>query len=429
MNVKDLQVPDDPTQILPLARFAAYKMLPYYAKAVRKLVPHQVSGLGTWGVTAKGVLVYDMEATMRWAHQDGMAALGGAYLHEAMHWLMSHGERRGDRDPKMWNFAADLWINGVLRAAAVPLPAGVLYPELYTTADGKPFPEGLMAEEYYDLLTQDGAEGPGLGDDDGEGVEMGACGSGAGGEPLDGEPTGGPGDDGPPGRTEMERVATQRAVAEDIRQQHAGNTPAGLERWVEELLGTPQVHWTVQAGRSLRPMLDKLGRGKRTYKRNSRMSGCLGGGSRPVLLPVRSAKRMVVWFVVDTSASMGPDELAMGMTHIDDLCKRPGVEVRVFSCDAALGSKPKPVRTWREAARQLKGGGGTDFRPIFDYFEEVEPGERPDMIAVWTDGCGPAPERKPAGLAKALWCLVDSWGEAHTPATWGDVVTIRKDAA
>ena len=96
----------------------------------------------------------------------------------------------------------------------------------------------------------------------------------------------------------------------------------------------------------------------------------------------------------------------------------------VYHCDAEIGSMPKPVQTWQEAARQLKGGGGTDFRPIFELYEETPASERPDVVAVWTDGHGPAPAQAPAGLRKAMWCLVDSWGEARKPCDWGDEVRI-----
>ena len=72
-----IPVPNDPLQILPVARLVAAKKLPYYTKGLSKLIPRMVPGFGTWGVTAKGVLLWDPDITAKWAAEYGMLAMAG----------------------------------------------------------------------------------------------------------------------------------------------------------------------------------------------------------------------------------------------------------------------------------------------------------------------------------------------------------------
>ena len=48
--------------------------------------------------------------------------LDGLLLHEVLHAALSHVERRGPREKKRWNKAADLIVNGMVSAAGLPTP-------------------------------------------------------------------------------------------------------------------------------------------------------------------------------------------------------------------------------------------------------------------------------------------------------------------
>ena len=60
-----------------------------------------------------------------------------------------------------------------------------------------------------------------------------------------------------------------------------------------------------------------------------------------------------------------------------------------------------------------KGGGGTDFRPVFEYIEEHSELESKLLIYL-TDGCGSYPEHAPA--YPVLW-MVSPGGQIRVP--WG----------
>lgn len=63
--------------------------------------------------------------------------------HEVMHCALSHMHRRGSRDPSRWNFACDYAINSLLVDAGFRLPQGSLFNHAY---------QGQSAEQIYPLL-------------------------------------------------------------------------------------------------------------------------------------------------------------------------------------------------------------------------------------------------------------------------------------
>jgi len=91
----------------------------------------------------------------------------GILAHEVYHVLLLHhiGQRRGTREPELWNQAADYVVNLILQDARFQLPRGALLNARF---------RGMSTEQVYALLQQDrsGAK-PG----------QGSGGGGAGGEP------------------------------------------------------------------------------------------------------------------------------------------------------------------------------------------------------------------------------------------------------
>src|SRR5688572_26791792 len=65
----------------------------------------------------------------------------GLLVHEVLHAALLHVPRRGTRDPLLWNFAADVVVNGMIRAQQLSLPAGALYDQQL---------ESLRVEEVYE---------------------------------------------------------------------------------------------------------------------------------------------------------------------------------------------------------------------------------------------------------------------------------------
>ena len=78
------------------------------------------------------------------------AELEGCLAHEVLHCALGHHCRRGEREPRLWNQAADYAINPIILKNGLKLPAGVLLDPQY---------ENLSAEEIYARLKKDGNSG------------------------------------------------------------------------------------------------------------------------------------------------------------------------------------------------------------------------------------------------------------------------------
>jgi predicted metal-dependent peptidase len=65
--------------------------------------------------------------------------------HEALHVLLDHMHRKGERDHKLWNIAGDYVINGSLVNAQYALPTSGLHDTKYN---------GMTTEQVYDILNK-----------------------------------------------------------------------------------------------------------------------------------------------------------------------------------------------------------------------------------------------------------------------------------
>jgi predicted metal-dependent peptidase len=98
----------------------------------------------------------------------------------------------------------------------------------------------------------------------------------------------------------------------------------------------------------------------------------------------------VVDLIIDTSGSMGADDLAAALAQTRAVLRQASVaSVRVTCCDAAA-SKPRLVRSIRDVT--LTGGGGTDLRVGIDAALSARPPA--DVLATFTDGGTPWPARR-----------------------------------
>lgn len=466
---------------LQAGRLYVANRAPYYRQGIARLVPQETPGLGTVAVSAKGRLFWDGAAIDRWAAEaNGAAKLGGAMAHELLHVLLNHAGRcealgaRSEEQRERWNIAADLAINVILRAGGWALPDGALYPEAFQ------FPTDLTAEQFYGLLAdrdaqrkpQRGAQGNpqggqgnpqpgGQGDAQGEGGAQGAQGAeqgaqgGAGGKGRPGRgkapqggataPQGGPSHphvgggwcgscagrpvpqeppaDAPaaPGdATEADLERVRRTVAAAIQAaKQAGSVPAELARWADDMLQPPKVRWPQKLERACRTGIGvRSGVQDYTRTRPARRQYGIGLGVGKPVVPAMFSRRPKVAFAVDTSGSMGKEELSLAASEVQGVLRALGYPVEFMACDAKLHGVKRVARV-TDMVDAVKGGGGTDFRPVFAHLED----EKFEGVLVYaTDGFGPAPARPPRGI-HVIWLLVGKM--VQTPAPWGECVRVE----
>lgn len=380
---------------LRLARMAAVEAMPYYAHALFALSPVAAPGLGTFAVDRHWRLYLD-PAMLGTGEGWSIPQAGAVLLHEVGHVLRDHGARADSVDSPvdrmMWNVAADAEINDDLIAAGLGLPDGVVTPTGIGCEDGH------AAEVYYRLLVPPGAprsnpHDPGAGD---EGC---GCGSGAGDAPAPGELPAAADVGGGTGLSDaaadLVKVAVARAVQHELQSPGAGRgtMPAGIARWAARQLAPAVVSWPKVLRAAVRRAIeDQAGQVHHSWRRPNRRAPA------GLLLPTLRAPKIAVDLIIDTSASMGDDDLAAALSETRAVLRRTGASARVLCCDAAA-TTPRAVRSISDVT--LTGGGGTDLRAGIDAALAARPAA--NVIVAFTVGGTPWPERRlPVPLIVAL---------------------------
>jgi predicted metal-dependent peptidase len=357
----------EPAELFTLARLRATIAWPQLAPAVWALrTPVPVQGLaakcgGAVATDMRWRVYYDPEEIKSFTPGQAAATL----VHEAWHCLHGHAERVRDAgiEPR-WqaavNAATDASINGDMeRCAPAPLwPYEVITPKVLA------MPVGLPWEQYYPaakLLCGPDAKARG--------------GSSADGMPRDWEAPSSPGDT---GADRAERESVRRQVARAISRMGPYAAPAGWRRWASEIVSGPRVPWQQLLGAALRGGLATAS-GMVDYSRQvpSRRQAVT-----PVLLPTLRRPVATVDVLVDTSGSMGADELGRALAEVEGIIRATGAAVRVYSCDAEVHGGVQRVS--QANAVHLVGGGGTDMRPGIALVERQRP--LADTLVILTDG-------------------------------------------
>jgi len=454
----------DPSSWFAAGRLMACQKMPYFSSAVMGLEPWQAPGLGTLGVTARAVLLWDPALHTVWSVEH----LAWVLLHEALHVLHDHAGRCAacGADGHLFNLAGDAESNDDLTAAGAVFPPLRAEDGCEANRVGKPSgvlpkdfgaPDGKLAEEYYSALRQKQAqqpqatsgegEGQGEGEGRGEGGNASGKGTGKGGKAGKGAGKGGPGklvptmgaqgcgsgSGGPAlpgeesvpasmGKSRAEQRRIQREVAEAVRtaaSKGRGTVPAGIARWAEEVLGPPRIPWQQKLARLCRSAVAyRAGAGDYRYDRPSRRQGAFGYGTGSPVFPALRMPVPQVAIVADTSGSMGEDELRTGLEETKGILAAVGATVDFYACDAEVHTAVK-VRTVQEACRALKGGGGTDMAPAFAAIMRAP--RKASVIVVCTDGQIGDPGPKPA--AHVIWLVVGP--HRNTTFPWGEVVEVE----
>ncbi|GAA0320976.1 VWA-like domain-containing protein [Actinoallomurus spadix] len=377
------------------ARYRAATDRPYLASALYSLTVVPSTGVPTMGVDRR----WRCYVSPAFVDATPVPELAGVWIHEVAHLLRDHHGRADrlsaadQRDRLRVNVAQDCEINDDLLADGLALPAGRLEPRSFGLETG-----GLF-ETYLPRL-------PPL-------VTCSDCGSGAHGSPADWEL---PGADGPGGVGTVEAGALRRHTAEAMRshQRNRGTLPAGWRRWAEQVL-EPVVDWRrVLAGAVREAVAWSAGAVDYTYRRSSRRTTALRG----VVLPSLRRPLPAVAIVIDTSGSMGEDDLAAALAEVTGVLREVGVggnRVTVLACDADVRTA---TRVTSAQQVELAGGGGTDMR--VGIRSALALPERPGVVIVLTDGFTPWPD-EPAS-SRIIAALIGA--DPPAPPSWVEPVRV-----
>ncbi len=383
--------------------------------------------------------------------------------HEVMHAAMSHFHRRGNRDPHLWNVAADCEINRLILAdfvhgmgskeqeklSAELMAFGCWGEQVF--GKGKPVESvewkdiaDESAERLYDRLVTaadqqqqkkgGGQSGPG-GSGSGKGQGLGlpepddqhrwdpkAKGAGAG---MPGSRT--RGENGEP-KVDPDLVMTPEteqtrhqwnqnllmAAMRHERKYGRGKLPGSLSSVIEALT-TTKVPWEDKLTRFVDATAGASSYDTTKLNRRHVLNG--------IYLPGRRAAHLNLNVAFDTSGSVSDEDLGRFLGCVQQVVETfPSYRLRIYQCDTALTTveeydKNAPFEADRY---RITGRGGTAFAPVLAHIgadTELNGGGRTPLL-YFTDLEGDNP---PKPDYPVLWCKV---GQGAPSVTWGEHIQI-----
>ncbi len=136
--------------------------------------------------------------------------------------------------------------------------------------------------------------------------------------------------------------------------------------------------------------------------------------TRPGIKVVRFNKLVVA---IDTSGSLDSEAFLLFFKEINDIYKQ-GTEITIVECDAKVQSVYKYKGVLPSA---LKGGGGTEFDPVFEFIRSDRKNKY-DGCIFFTDGFASKPKINP--LCPVLWVLTPNGTE--DAFSFGSVLKIKE---
>lgn len=275
--------------------------------------------------------------------------------HEVMHVVLLHHLRRGARDPKVWNFAADYAINLLLKDDGFTLIDGCLIDEKY---------RDWSTEKIYQHLMDHPEEQP----QGGGGAEVGQV--------MDG---GSIGEDGEAGGGETMSQSAMKAAELDVKAKvqaaalsarKAGKLSANMERLINQVCA-PIADWREILRRFISEKAFSDWEWGTCHTRILQQYG--------IITPTIGGEKLGdLGIIVDTSGSIRDEELAQFAGEINDVLENYECEVTVVYCDTRVNR----VETFTQDDLPIKlaavGMGGTAMKPAFDYLAD----QLPEMAAV-----------------------------------------------
>lgn len=395
------------------ARIIAQMRWPYISSVLfnLRLVETDSHLVQTMAVDAGWRLYYSPDFVMR----EDPESLATVLIHESLHCLMAHNERLASypedaRHPYIWNICGDCAINQILDDAKMTWTESI-QPVRYGNYEDVGIEPGMITETAYAKMLDWIQENKANKDPR---FSSANCGSAAGGPSHVYEITTThelyPAMDGEQQKGSRDRVAVAILSGNTDR----GTIPGGLVRWAQEHLD-PQVNWRKQLGVALRrAVADIAGRRDYSYMRPSRRQHAMNLIGSSVLLPsLRQPAPPKVSVVLDTSGSIGDDELRKCVSEVSGIVRAVGFSsgVKVIPCDAEAYPAQVFKNPHQLSELKLVGGGGTDMRE--GIAAAIGARQKPDVVVVITDGYTPWPDEKPRGCDHYITVLTstDQLGE------------------
>ena len=294
--------------------------------------------------------------------------------HEILHCVFDHLGRRDQRNPKLYNIAADYIVNNLLVRDSIGRKPSIVncyqdfkydkwtseevYDELFKLAEknGQDFLDqlGEMLDEHLDL--------DGSGDDDGDN--------------KDGKSKGRP----RYSKAELDQIKDEikEAMLSAAQTSGAGNLPGEILRMIKELT-EPKMNWR----EILRQQIQSTIRNDYSFSRPSRKSQMTGA-----ILPGMNFDQTIdICIALDMSGSIGDDQAKDFLSEIKGIMDEyKDYNIKLWCFDTKVYNEQDFSADGGEDLMdyEIMGGGGTDFDANWTYMKEND--IQPKKFIMFTDG-------------------------------------------
>ena len=338
--------------------------------------------------------------------------------HEALHCALSHFARREHRVKHRWDLACDFAINPLLINDGLTPPPGTLRERTFngmTAEEIYPYMEDHENDETLDMHIYDRPEEQQTKPNDDpsplppQQQEQDAAGQNP--QQQADEAQGGAPQPPPLSHDERDNLSVQwqqRLAGAAQQAMQAGKLSGDMARLVDFFL-QPQLPWRMLLAR----YMTGLARDDYSYTRPSTRRG------EPAIFPSLRSAQVEMIIAMDTSGSIHATEMQEFVTEIDAIKGLLRARVTLHACDAALAQDgPWIFEPWEEFSlpREFSGGGGTDFRPIFNWADQQD--RSPDLLIYFTDADGVFPMTPP--YYPVLWLV-----KGKIPVPWGQRIQLN----
>ncbi len=200
----------------------------------------------------------------------------------------------------------------------------------------------------------------------------------------------------------------QRLAGAAQQAQQTGKLSALLSRFIDAELA-PALPWR----QLLATHLNTTARDDYSYARPNTRRG------DPAIFPMLKSSQVNALVAVDVSGSISDQELNECIAEINAIKGQLRARVTVIAIDDKISPGfPKVFEAWEEInlLDPISGGGGTDFRAVFDWQERLDIAA--DVLIYFTDAQGTFPDQAPS--YPVIWLVK---GKAGVP--WGERIQLN----
>ena len=335
-----MQVTDkEALELLTIARVALLLKQPFFGVLAMNLELIEISGelserMKTAAVDGRR-LWYNPTFIKTLDKEELMFLVG----HEVLHCVFNHLIRRFDRDPKIYNMAADYVINATLVEAGFKMLKIGLYEKKFLNWTSEGVYDDLIKNNTKPQPTLDYHHGdPGYPGEDGEDSE---------------------------GMSDEERDKLERDWHDNVvqaAQAAAGNVPAGIQRLIDNI-NDPKMDWR----QILQMHLQSCVRTDYTWMKPNKRTFGMG-----ITMPSMDMDDMVnVCVAIDTSGSVTQEMLKDFLSEIKGVMDTfSGYEIHIACFDTEVYNYQCITSEDDLLSYDIQGGGGTDFMAWWRWAED-----------------------------------------------------------